>query len=135
MQTKNQSLDRKQRRALFAQVVADLRAERDELKSRLGEIEEELAQYNRPNGKQKPRGSGKQKSRASRTQRAGSLKSMIESVLDASGKTIAQITEAVGAAGYQSKSKTLEKSVSIACSQLLRTGRIQRLSRGVYASA
>ena len=110
-------LPREQRRALFQKMVADLQAEADELRARLEEIEQELAEYGLRSQRARTPGAGR--TTAKTRIREGSLKAMILQVLDKKGKTATGVTKAVHAVGYKTKSKAPVSSVSIACGQLV----------------
>ncbi len=124
---------REERRALFRAMIEDLQREREELRARLAEIDSELAEYGVDSGKgDTPRGARAPAS--GRAPRAGSLKAAIVAAVAAGASTPAEITEAVLAAGYQSKSKALRQQVSVACGELARSGLLVRSGRGRYAA-
>ena len=137
--------NRKERRALFLSMIDELKRERDQLVARLAELDSELAEYGaartaapavRP-GRKKKAATKKRAARAGggRGPRAGSLKDYITQVVGASPMTPADIATAVTGAGYQSSSKTLPQSVSVACAQLVKAGQLKKEGRGKYRAA
>ncbi len=93
MTSRKTRLSREQRRAVFQTMVADLQAQRDELRARLEEIEQELVRYGvRTTPARKP--GATRRGRATRT-REGSLKGVILQVLGKEGMTGPEIAKAV----------------------------------------
>jgi len=141
------------RRTLFQTMVNDLRDERDRLSRRLADIEEELAEYGVlasgnsktarpvPAVKRKPVSVKHRKATSARVKRAphsakpGSLKSHILSVLGAEGMRVPDIAHAVIESGYKTKAASLDKSVAVACGELIKAKAVKRTGRGLYAAA
>jgi len=139
---------RTERRALFNKMVSDLKRERDELLSRVAELDAELAEYGADSAPvarstarvaKAPKVPKTAKKRAKggrgRGARSGSLKDYINKVVGASAMTPAQIAAAAVKAGYKSSSKTLPQSVSVACAQLVKSGELVKEGRGNYRAA
>jgi len=143
---------RASRRSLFQTIVNDLHDERDQLSRRLAEIEEELAEYGvtaaasaeparpAPITKGKPAGVKRTKStstkgkRTPRSTNPGSLKNCILGVLGAEGMRVPDIARAVLKGGYKTKAVSLDKSVAVACGDLIKAKTVKRTGRGLYAA-
>ena len=66
--------------------------------------------------------------------RDGSLKTYIAQVLTTAGMRPPEIADAVLSKGYQSKNKTLAKSIGIAVGEMVKDGQAKKLGRGSYAA-
>ncbi len=133
---------RNQRRALFAKMIEDLQRERDELVARLEELDAELADYGvaPASGRGKARrassaGAKRATKSTGRGVRAGSLKDYIVKVVGPTPMSPADIAAEAVKAGYQSASKTLPQSVSVACAQLVKAGHLKKEGRGQFCAA
>jgi len=134
-------------------MVNDLRDERGRLSRRLADIEEELADYGvRPSANPKPAHpapaeEGKPTSverakathakvrRTRRSARPGSLKNRILNVLGAEGMRVSDIAHAVLESGYKTQAASLDKSVAVACGELVKSKAVKRTGRGLYAAS
>ena len=125
---------RRQRRALFEAMLEELRGERDELRKRLVDVEGELTEYGLDRAKPRRAPPRRRARKATGKQpREGSLKDLILKVLRPGGMHTRDIARAAIGAGYKTKSKNLEQSVWIACSELSKNNQISRVGRGMYA--
>lgn len=138
--------NRNDRRALFLKMIDDLKRERDDLVARVAELDSELAEYGAEGAPKKgPARTGKKaatkkpatraRKSAGRAPRSGSLKDYIVQVVGKSAMSPADIADAAVGAGYQSSSKTLAQSVSVACAQLVKSGQLVKEGRGSYRAA
>lgn len=113
-------------------------AQRDELDHQLGEIDRILTNMGggaahsvRMPGRKPGRPAGRPSGKAAGGYRAGSLKSVLHGILASSGAAmrVQDITGRVHKAGYDSKNKTLAKSVGVALTQM--TG-VRKVKRGTF---
>lgn len=134
---------RDKRRKLFQNMIEDLKAERLNLLDRLSELDAELREYGvasktsasrAPKSAARAAGARSGAAPTGNAPRKNSLKDFITRVLGASPMTTKEITEAVQAAGYSTKSKTLGQSVSVACGDLARERFITKIGRGKYSA-
>jgi len=141
------------RRNLFQTMVNDLRDERARLSRRLADIEEELAEYGvrasgnsktarrvpavkrKPVSVKRPKATSARVERAPRSAKPGSLKSRILAVLGTEGMRVSDIAHAVLESGYKTKAASLDKSVSVACGELVKSKAVKRTGRGLYAAS
>lgn len=112
-------------------------AQRDELDHQLGEIDRILMnmggapQSVRMPGRKPGRPAGRPSGKTAGGYRAGSLKSVLHGILASSGAPmrVQDITGRVQKAGYDSRNKTLAKSVGVALTQM--TG-VRKVKRGTF---
>ena len=122
-------------------MIDDLKRERGELLARVAELDAELAEYGAEGSAASTTPPVGRKKRAPRARaggkapRAGSLKDYIVQVVGGEPMTPADIATAAVNAGYQSNSKTLPQSVSVACAQLVKAGHLRKEGRGKYKAA
>ncbi len=108
---------------------SDLIAQRAQVNTQIGAIERALAALGTKIGAPARKPAAGRRGAAARP---GSLKTYVERVLRARGRSMAvkDVTDAVLRAGFKSTNKTLAKSVGIALSQMRN---VRKVSRGLFS--
>ncbi len=113
--------------------VDELVSEKQRLQQRLEAIDTLLAAYDGQTAAAAPavmRGRRK-RGRGGRRGAEGSLKDYVRRVLTRK-MSVAEVTQAVRDAGYQTSNKTLDKSVGIVLTDLAKKREAKKVERGVY---